>query len=99
MKKLLGFFANILYIGTVIWDIAEFLFLPALLVLIGLINSYSWKYYAIAIGGYFLFFAVLEIVTAVIARILGKTFVPFIKRKIDRIVKRSGLGKDGLRRD
>ena len=42
MKKLLGFIANILYTGMVIWDIIEFLALPILFLVLGLINSFPW---------------------------------------------------------
>ena len=35
MKKLLNFIGNILYIGMIIWDVIEFLAIPALFLVIG----------------------------------------------------------------
>ena len=61
MKKLFGFLGNTLYVGMVLWDIFEFLAPPVLFLVIGLINSFPWQYYAIAIGGYFALFLILEI--------------------------------------
>ena len=62
MNKLLNFIGNILYIGMIIWDVIGFLALPALFLIIGLMNSFPWQYYAITIGGYFALFIVLEII-------------------------------------
>ena len=84
MKKLLGFIANILCIGMVICDIIEFLALPALLLIIGLLNSFSWQYYAIAIGGYFALFIILEIVLHFIFKALDKKYTPFLERKLEK---------------
>ena len=84
MKKLLGFIANILCIGMVIWDIIEFLALPALFLIIGLLNSFSWQYYAIAIGGYFALFIILEIVLHFIFKALDKKYTPFLERKLEK---------------
>ena len=84
MKKLLGFIANILCIGMVIRDIIEFLALPALFLIIGLLNSFSWQYYAIAIGGYFALFIILEIVLHFIFKALDKKYTPFLERKLEK---------------
>ena len=84
MKKIIGFIANILYIGMVIWDIIEFLALPALFLIIGLLNSFSWQYYAIAIGGYFALFIILEIVLHFIFKALDKKYTPFLERKLEK---------------
>ena len=88
MKKIIGFIANILYIGMVIWDIIEFLALPALFLIIGLLNSFSWQYYAIAIGGYFALFIILEIVLHFIFKALDKKYTPFLERKLEKYFNR-----------
>ena len=88
MKKLLGFIANILYIGMVIWDIVEFLAIPALFLIIGLINSLPWQYYAIAIGGYFALFIILEIVLHFIFKALDKKYTPLLERKLEKYFNR-----------
>ena len=84
MKKLLGFIGNILYIGMVICDIIEFLAIPILFLVLGLINSFPWQYYAIAIGGYFALFIILEVVLHFIFKALDKKYTPFIERKLEK---------------
>ena len=84
MKKLLGFIANILFVGMVIWDIIEFLAIPALFLLIGLLNSFPWQYYAISIGGYFALFIILEIILHFVFKALGKKYTPLIERKLEK---------------
>ena len=84
MKKIISFIANILCIGMVIRDIIEFLALPALFLIIGLLNSFSWQYYAIAIGGYFALFIILEIVLHFIFKALNKKYTPLIERKLEK---------------
>ena len=84
MKKLLGFIVNILYVGMVIWDIIEFLAIPALFLVIGLLNSFPWQYYAISIGGYFALFIILEIILHFIFKALDKKYTPIIERKLEK---------------
>ncbi len=84
MKKILSFITNILYVGMVIWDIIEFLALPILFIVLGLINSFSWQYYAISIGGYFALFIILEIVLHFIFKALDKKYTPLIERKLEK---------------
>ena len=84
MKKLFDLLGNVLYIGMILWDIIEFLTLPALFLIIGLINSLPWQYYAIAIGGYFALFIILEIVLHFIFKALDKKYTPLIERKLEK---------------
>ena len=84
MKKLLGFIANILYVGMVIWDIIEFLAIPALFLVIGLLNSLPWQYYAISIGGYFALFIILEIILHFAFKAFDKKYTPIIERKLEK---------------
>ena len=72
MKKLFDLLGNVLYIVMILWDIIEFLALPALFLIIGLINSFPWQYYAISIGGYFALFIISEIVLHFIFKALEK---------------------------
>ena len=89
MKKLLGFIANILYVGMVIWEIIEFLAIPALFLVIGLLNSFPWQYYAISIGGYFALFIILEIILHFVFKALDKKYTPLIKRKLKKYSDKS----------
>ena len=84
MKRVLNFIGIIFYIGMVIWDIIEFLAIPALLLIIGLIKSFPWQYYAITIGGYFALFIVLEIISHFVFKALDKKYTPFIERKLEK---------------
>jgi len=84
MKKILDFIVNILYVGTVIWDIIEILAIPALFLIIGLINSLPWQYYAISIGGYFALFIILEIIIHFVFKALAKKYTPLIERKLEK---------------
>lgn len=83
-EKTLNFIGNILYIGMILWDVIEFLAIPALFFVIGLFNSFPWQYYAISIGGYFALFIILEIVLHFIFKALDKRYTPFIKRKFEK---------------
>lgn len=84
MKRILNFIGIILYIGMIIWDVIEFLALPALFLIIGLIKSFPWQYYAITIGGYFALFIVLEIISHFVFKTLDKRYTPFIERKLEK---------------
>lgn len=88
MKKLLGAIANILYVGMVIWDIIEFLALPALFLIIGLLNSLPWQYYAFTIGGYFALFIIIELVMHFAFKALDRKYTFFIERKLEKFISR-----------
>lgn len=84
MKKLLNFIGNILCIGMIIWDIIEISAFPAIFLVIGLLNSFPWQYYAISIGGYFALFIILEIIFHFIFKALDKKYTPLIERKLKK---------------
>ena len=88
MKNFLNFVGNILYVGMVIWDIIEFLAIPALFLVIGLLNSFPWQYYAISIGGYFALFIILEIILHFIFKALDKNYTPLLERKLEKYFKK-----------
>ena len=84
MKKLLNFLGIILYVGMILWDIIEFLALPALFIVIGLAKSFPWQYYAITIGGYFALFIISEIISHFVFKALNKKYTPLIERKLEK---------------
>ena len=88
MNKLLNFIGNILYIGMIIFDVIGFLALPALFLIIGLMNSFPWQYYAITIGGYFALFIVLEIILRFVFKALDKKYTPLIERKLEKYLNK-----------
>ena len=88
MKKFLNVIGSILYVGMILWEVIEFLAIPALFVVIGLLNSFPWQYYAISIGGYFALFIIIDVVLHFVFKALEKKYTPFIKRKIDKFFDR-----------
>ena len=88
MKGPLKFIGIILIIIGTIWDVVEFLAVPALFVGIGLYNDFPWQYYAISIGGYFAFFAIIEIAMHFIFKALDKKYTPIIERKLEKLFDR-----------
>ena len=83
--KLLGIILNSF---LVLCDIAEFLAVPALFIVIGLLNSYSWQYYVISIGGYIVLFIVAEVVAWFIFKALNKKYTPIINRKLEKYFRK-----------
>ena len=84
----MNFIGNILYIGMILWDIIGFLALPVLFLVIGLINSFPWQYYAITIGGYFVLFIILEIILHFIFKALDKKYTPLLEKKLEKYLKK-----------
>ena len=88
MNRFLHFIDVIATIIMVIWDIVEFLAVPALFVIIGVLNSFSWQYYVISIGGYMVLFIIVEIIAHFVFRALDKKYTPFIESKLEKIFNR-----------
>ena len=84
MNRFLHFIGVIGTIIMVIWDIVEFLAIPALFVIIGLLNSFSWQYYAITIGGYVVLLLLAELVAHFVFKALDKKYTPLIERKLEK---------------
>lgn len=88
MKKLLNVIGVILTVVIIIWDTVEFLALPALFVIIGLLNAFPWQYYAITVGGYFAIFAIAEIILHFVFKSMEKKYISFFERKLKKIIDR-----------
>ena len=84
MNKFLKFIGVIFTIIMAIWDVIEFLAIPALFTVIGLLNSFPWQYYAISIGGYVALFIIAEIIAHFVFKALDKKYTPFIERKLEK---------------
>ena len=87
-NKLLNFIGNALYVVMILCDIIEFLALPILFLIIGLLNSFSWQYYAISIGGYFALFFLIEVILHFIFKAIDKKYTPFVQRKLEKYFDR-----------
>ena len=72
----------------VVFEIVEFLAVPALFIVIGLLNSYPWQYYAISIGGYIVLFIVAEIIAHFVFKTLNKKYSPLIERKLEKYLNK-----------
>ena len=88
MKKILKFLTFILTVFMVLCDILEFLAVPLLLVIVGLLNSFSWKYYAISIGAYIALFIIAETVAYFIFKALDKKYTPIFEKKLEKYFNR-----------
>ena len=88
MNRFLHFIGIIGTMIMIICDIAEFLAIPALFIVIGLLNSYSWLYYAITIGGYIVLFIVAEIIAHFVFKTLNKKYSPLIERKLEKYLNK-----------
>ena len=88
MNRFLHFIGIIGTMIMIICDIAEFLSVPALFILIGLLNSYPWQYYAISIGGYIVLFIVAEIIAHFVFKALDKKYTPLIERKLEKYLNK-----------
>ena len=84
MKKFLKFLGVILTIIMIIWEVIEFLAVPALFTVIGLLNSFPWPYYAISIGGYVALFIIAEIIAHLVFKALDKKYTPLIVRRFKK---------------
>ena len=84
MKGFLKFIATILTVIMAICDIFEFLAIPALFVVIGLLNSYSWHYYVITIIAYVIIFALIELIAHSVSSKLDKKYTPRLVRKLEK---------------
>ena len=88
MNRFLHFIGIIGTMIMIICDIAEFLAGPALFIVIGLLNSYPWQYYAISIGGYIVLFIVAEIIAHFVFKTLNKKYSPLIERKLEKYLNK-----------
>lgn len=71
----------------VLWEIAEVLAIPALFVVIGILNDMSWKFYVITIGGYFLLIILIQIICHFVFKALEKEYESFFDRLFNNISK------------
>ena len=89
MRRSLKLLGIILTVLMVLYDIAELLAVPVLLVVIGLLNSFSWQYYVISIGLYFLLLLVGELIAHLIFKAIDKKYTPILERKIKKYFENS----------
>ncbi len=62
MKGFLKFLEVVFTIINVNWNLVEILAIPALFLIVGLLNDFPWQYYAATIGGYFIIAIIIQII-------------------------------------
>ena len=97
MKLLWKVIAITLSIFAAIAELIEFLIVPALFVLVGVLNQLPWQYYAIFIGGYFALFLILELAIHLIFKALDKKYASRFAEKIERIIARFSKDKENVK--
>lgn len=94
MKVFLKFSEIIFVCIIAIWQVAEILAVPALFVIIGIWNDFPWQYYVFSVGGYFLLFALIDIICRFIFRVFEKKYTPIFERMLYNIVGRFSAKSD-----
>ena len=87
VKGFLKFLEIVCCVFILIVEILEFLAIPAILVILGMICELPWEIMAVMVGGYFLLYALLEIICHFVFRALEKKYTPFVERIISRFVE------------
>ena len=88
MKKPFDFVGLLLMIIIGTYELLEFLVIPALFVVIGLLCDLPWQYYAVSIGGYVALHVLIEILLFFIFKAVDQKYTPRIERKLERICDR-----------
>ena len=85
MKVFLKFLEVVFTIVYVVWNLIEILTIPALFLIIGLLNSFPWQYYAATIGGYFIIAIVIQIICHFIFKHFEKKYESALMRLFEKI--------------
>lgn len=80
--KILKFLEKCLGVLLILWDIGEFLIIPAIFVVLGIFCELPAGYYWITIGGYFAVFAILQVLMWILEKTLGKRFEALLSNKL-----------------
>ena len=65
--------------------LTEILAIPALFTVIGVLNSFGWKYYVITIGGYLIVAVIIQIVFHFVFKRSEERFFERLKRRFPNI--------------
>ncbi len=86
MKGFLKFLIVCASIFYIICDVLGFLFIPAIMTLAGILNSYPPQYYVITLGAYLGLILVIEVVLHFVFKAFDKKFTPFAQRTVQKIL-------------
>lgn len=85
MRSIVKLLEAVLTVIIVLWELAEALAIPALLVLIGLLNSFPWQYYVISIAVYVAVAIVIQLICHLIAKRCEKKFESALQRLFHKL--------------
>ena len=88
MKGFLKFLDIILTIVNVVWNLVEILTIPALFLIVGVLNSYPWQYYAVTIGGFFIIAITIQTVGHFWFKRVEKKYESALLRLFEKIFKK-----------
>ena len=94
MKKLGKALLNLVAILCFLWELVEFLLLPAFFLVIGLWQQMPWQYYAITIGGYFALFFLGQLLLHLIFKRLDKKYSSRFAKKMEKIISKFSTEAD-----
>lgn len=86
----------ILSIILTIAELIEFLILPAVFVLLGILYQLPWQYYAITVGGFFILLAIGELAIYLIFKALNKKYASRFAQKAAKIIARFSKDPENL---
>ena len=86
MKGFLNVLGATASVIALLVDIVQLLALPVLFVVIGYLNSYSWQYYLMSVGGYFVLCILIYLVVRMVCRVFDKKFSFLTERILDEII-------------
>lgn len=86
--KIPKFLETLLGVLLILWEIGEFLAIPAIFVVIGIFCEMPAAYYWITIGGYLAMFAVLQLLMWILEKTLGKRFEALLTNKLAKYFNR-----------
>lgn len=69
----------------IIYTLAEILIVPAIFTLLGVLNSFGWKYYVITIGSYLTFAIILQIILHFVNKHAERRFTARLKKRFPNI--------------
>lgn len=85
MKALYKLVIGILSAIAVIWTATEYLTIPAILIVIGLLCEYGWEFYVISLGSYVFLVLIIHLIGFFADKVFEKTAEPVIEKKLDKL--------------
>lgn len=75
-------------IVAVLWIAVEYLIIPAILVVIGLICGFGWEYYMISLAVYVVLVLLFHLIGHFMDKAIDKTVGPVVEEKLEKLFDR-----------